>query len=219
MKRLFGVSGVFVVVLSALSLAACTSADTAGTADKGAGKEESSGFFDLIKPAPKITVPSGTPLHIVLQQGVGTDASNPGSQFTAVLADPVVIDGKTILDKGAAIEGRVVDVKKAGRVKGRATLSLQLTSVEHGGKPVSIETKTFVGVAKDNKKRDAAIIGGGAGVGAVIGAIAGGGKGAATGAAVGGAGGTGAVLATRGDDLHYPPESRLNFVLAKPVEL
>ena len=63
------------------------------------------------------------------------------------------------------------------------------------------------------------MIGGGAGVGAVIGAIAGGGKGAATGAAIGGGGGTGAVLATRGDDLHYPPESRLKFVLSKEVEL
>jgi len=210
MKRLFGVA------IVALSLAACT---TANTADKEAGTEESTGFFGLNKPAPKMTVPSGTPLHIVLQQGVGTDASTPGSEFTAVLADPVVIGGKTVLDKGAAVSGRVVDVKKAGRVKGRATLSLRLTSVERDGKPVEIETRTFVGVAKDNKKRDAAMIGGGAGVGAVIGAIAGGGKGAATGAAIGGAGGTGAVLATRGDDLHYPPESRLNFVLAKPVEL
>ena len=213
MKRLFGVA------LVALSLAACTSANTAEKEAEAGKKEESSGFFGLNKPAPKITVPSGTPLHIVLQQGVGTDASTPGSPFSAVLAEPVVVEGKTVLDKGAAVSGRVVDVKKAGRVKGRATLSLQLTSVEHGGTPVSIETKTFVGVAKDNKKRDAAMIGGGAGVGAVIGAIAGGGKGAATGAAIGGAGGTGAVLATRGDDLHYPPESRLNFVLARPVEL
>jgi hypothetical protein len=214
MKRLFGLA------LVTLTLAACT---TAKTADKETGKEtgkdDPSGFFGLNKPAPKVTVPSGTPLHIVLQQGVGTDASTPGVQFTAVLADPVVIDGKTVLDKGAAVSGRVIDVKKAGRVKGRATLSLKLTSVEHDGKPVSIETKTFVGVAGDNKKRDAAIIGGGAGVGAAIGAIAGGGKGAATGAAIGGVGGTGAVLTTRGDDLHYPPESRLNFVLAKPVEL
>jgi hypothetical protein len=210
MIRLFGIA------IVALSLAACTTADTA---DKETARDESSGFFGLNKPAPKTTVPSGTPVRIVLQQGVGTDTSAPGSQFAGVLADPIVIDGRTVLDKGTAVSGRVVDVKKAGRVKGRATLSLKLTSVEHDGKPVEIETKTFVGVAKDNKKRDAAIIGGGAGVGAVIGAIAGGGKGAATGAAIGGAGGTGTVLATRGDDLHYPPESRLNFVLSKPVEL
>ena len=187
---------------------------------QGSGHGGIPGFFDLIKPAPKITVPSGTPLRVVLQQGVGTDASTPGSQFTAVLADPLVIDGKTVLDKGAAVAGRVVDVKKAGRVQGTRDLEPRSDARSNmTERPSPIETQTFVGVAKDNKKRDAAIIGGGAGVGAVIGAIAGGGKGAATGAAVGGAGGTGAVLATRGDDLHYPPESRLNFVLSKPVEL
>jgi hypothetical protein len=204
-------AGIVLIALT-FSLAACTSAKTADN-------EESSGFFGLNKPEPKITVPAGTALRVVLHQGVGTDTSAPGSEFSGVLAAPVVVDGKTVLKEGAAVSGKVVDVKKAGRVKGRAQLSLSLTSVERDGKTVDIETKTFVGVAKDNKKRDAAIIGGGAGVGAVIGAIAGGGKGAATGAAVGGAGGTGAVLATRGDDLHYPPESRLNFVLSKPVNL
>ena len=199
------------ILIFALSLTACSSANTADN--------EESGFFNSIKPEPRITVPSGTSLRVVLQQGLGTDTSTPGSEFSAVLAAPLVIDGKTVLAQGAAVSGRVVDVKKAGRVKGRATLTLALSSVEHNGKTVPIETQTFVGVAKDNKKRDAAIIGGGAGVGAVIGAIAGGGKGAATGAAIGGAGGTGTVLATRGDDLHYPPESRLSFVLSKAVDL
>jgi len=208
MNRLFSVA----LIALSLSFAAC------GTADADKEDESSSGFLGL-KRDPKVTVPEGTPIHIVLQQGVGTDASSPGSQFAAVLADPVVIDGKTVLEKGSSVSGRVVDVKKAGRVKGRATLSLALTSVVRDGKSIPIETRTYVGVAKDNKKRDAAIIGGGAGVGAVIGAIAGGGKGAATGAAIGGGAGTGTVLATRGDDLHYPPESRLNFVLSKPVEL
>jgi hypothetical protein len=212
MKRLLGVT----LIALTLAFTACTSANTAD-------KEEVSDLLGLKPdpkiPDPKITVPSGTPLRVVLQQGVGTDASAPGSQFAAVLADPIVVDGKTVLEKGSAVSGRVVDVKKSGRVKGRATLSLALTSVLHEGKYVAIETQTYVGVAKDNKKRDAAMIGGGAGVGAVIGAIAGGGKGAATGAAIGGGGGTGAVLATRGDDLHYPPESRLKFVLSKEVEL
>jgi hypothetical protein len=214
MNRLVGT----IVFASTLSFAACTTANTA--TDQADRNEQSSGVLGQVQPAaPKITLPSGTSLSVVLQQGVGTDSSSPGAMFSAVLADSVLIDGKTVLEKGSPVAGRVVDVQKAGRVKGKATLSLALTSVEHEGKPVQIETRTYVGVAKDNKKRDVAMIGGGAGIGAAIGAIAGGGKGAATGAAIGGAGGTGAVLATRGDDLHYPPESRLNFVLSKPVDL
>ena len=95
MKRLLGVG----IISIALSLAGCTSADNAGK--DNSDKEESSGFWGLNKPDPKITVPSGTSLRVVLQQGLGTDTSTPGAEFTGVLAAPIVIDGKTVLPEGA----------------------------------------------------------------------------------------------------------------------
>jgi hypothetical protein len=212
MKRIFGV----IWIVMALCLSACGSV----TADKDEATDEKAKAA-VAKPAPppRIIIPEGTPLHIVLKEGVSASKSEPGTEFSASLAEPVVVNGKTVLQQGSRVVGRVVDSKESGRVKGRATLSLALTSITHNGKSVPIETQTYVGVAESTKKRDAGVIGGAAGVGAVIGAIAGGGKGAATGAAIGGAGGTGAVLATRGEDVHYPPETRLNFVLSKVAEL
>jgi len=214
MKRIFGVIW---IVMALFCLSGCGSA----TADKT--EEEARKAATVAKPEPapppKVTIPAGTSLHVRLEEGVSASKSEPGTQFNASLAEPVVVNGKTLLPQGAHVVGRVVDAKESGRVKGRATLSLVLTSVVHNGKSVPIETQTYVGVAKSTKKRDAGVIGGTAGVGAVIGAIAGGGKGAATGAAIGGAGGTGAVLATRGEDVHYPPETRLSFVLSKVAEL
>jgi hypothetical protein len=82
---------------------------------------------------------------------------------------------------------------------------------------VVTEPKTFV--AKSTRKKDAAVIAGGAAAGALIGAIAGGGKGAAIGAGVGGGSGTGYVLATKGDAVAYGSETRFRFVLAEPVDL
>jgi hypothetical protein len=193
MKRLFGLT----LIVCALGLVACA---TGNITDR----EE---------------IPAGTSLPVVLQRAVGTGSSDPGAEFSALLADPVVIGGRTVLEKGTPVVGSVVNVERAGRVKGRATLTLALTSVVRDGKTIPIHTRTYVGVAKSSRKRDVAVIGGAAEVGAVIGAIAGGGKDAAAGAAIGGAGGTGTVLATRGDDLHYPPESRLYFVLSKAVGL
>jgi hypothetical protein len=76
-----------------------------------------------------------------------------------------------------------------------------------------------VAQAEPTKARDAGIVAGGAGVGAVIGAIAGGKKGAGIGAIVGGGGGTGVVLATKGNEIHYGPETHLNFTLTNSVEL
>lgn len=209
MKRLFGV----IWIVAALSLCGCGSA----TADKS--EETAKAVADKPAPPPKIIVPAGTALRVRLNEGVSASKSEPGTEFSASLSDPVVVNGKTVLPQGAKVIGRVIDAKESGRVKGRASLSLVLTSVVHNGKSVPVETQTYVGVAKSTKKRDAGVIGGAAGVGAVIGAIAGGGKGAATGAAIGGAGGTGAVLATRGEDVHYPPETRLTFVLSRVAEL
>jgi hypothetical protein len=211
MKRLFGVIWVVVV----LGLSACGSA----TADKNEELVKAKEAAAKPVPPPKITIPAGTSLHIALKEGVSASKSEPGTEFSASLTEPVVVNGKTVLSQGSSVVGRVVDANESGRVKGRASLSLVLTSVDHNGKSVPVETQTYVGVAKSTKKRDAGVIGGAAGVGAVIGAIAGGGKGAATGAAIGGAGGTGAVLATRGEDVHYPPETRLTFVLSKVAEL
>jgi hypothetical protein len=192
-----------------------------GCASATADKEDGATTNGALKPRPVagVTLPAGTALRILLADGVGTDSSAPGSQFAATLAEPVVVEGKTVLKKGASVTGRVVDVQQPGRVKGRASMSLVLVAVNHDGKSVPVATQTYVGVAKSNKKRDAGIIAGSAGVGAVVGAITGGGKGAATGAAIGGGGGTGVVLATRGDDLHYPPETRLTFVLSKAADL
>jgi hypothetical protein len=97
---------------------------------------------------------------------------------------------------------------------------LTLTQVvRKDGKTVNVSTKPYTAVAAATKKRDAAIIGGGAGLGAAIGALAGGGKGALVGAAVGGGAGTGTVLATKGKEIHYAPETRLQFTLASPVEI
>jgi hypothetical protein len=208
------------LMVAVLSISACGSASAdKEEADAAAAAAAAAKPAPKPAPKPKIRIPAGTELRIVLKDGVSASDSQPGSEFSASLAEPVIVDGKTLLQKGSPVVGRVVDAKESGRVEGRASLSLVLTSVVHNGKSVPVETQTYVGVAKSTKKRDVGIIGGAAGVGAAVGAIAGGGKGAATGAAIGGAGGTGAVLATRGEDVHYPPETRLNFVLSEVAEL
>jgi hypothetical protein len=205
-----------VIWIALLAMAVSVSACGSASADKD---ETEAKVAAKPAPPPRIKVPAGTELAVRLVDGVSASKSEPGTEFDASLAEAVVIGGKTVLPQGSQVTGRVVDAKESGRVKGRASLSLVLTSVVRNGKSVPLETQTYTGVAKSTKKRDVGIIGGAAGVGAAIGAIAGGGKGAATGAAIGGAGGTGAVLATRGEDVHYPPETRLNFVLSKTLEL
>jgi len=164
-------------------------------------------------------IPAGTPIRVTLIDGVSSRKSKSGDMFRATLAEPVVVDGTRVLEKGVKVQGRVLDAEQSGRVKGRAKISLTLMSVMDGEKQHPISTKPFSVEAQSTKKRDAGIIGGAAGIGAAIGAIAGGGKGAAEGALIGGGAGTGTVLLTRGKEVEYGPETRLKFTLEKSVSL
>jgi hypothetical protein len=165
------------------------------------------------------TIPSGTVLRISLQDSLDTNQSSANDRFMASLSEPVLLNGTTVLPKGTLVYGRVIDVQGAGKVKGRASIRLELTQLVHGNKTFTIATNPFSAEAASTQGRDAGVIAGGAGLGAVIGAIAGGKKGAGIGAIGGGGAGTGVVLATKGKEIHYGPETGLNFTLAHSVTL
>jgi hypothetical protein len=173
------------------------------------------------RPAPPrmFEVPQGTELTVVLINPISTATNKAGDNFTASLAEPIVVGGQTVAAKGALVNGRVVDAEGSGRVSGKANIRLVLTSIAAAGKTHPIVTTPFVAEAEATKKRDGGIIGGAAGIGAAIGAIAGGKGGAAKGAIIGGAAGTGTVLATKGKEVEFDSESRLKFTLEKSVSL
>jgi len=165
-----------------------------------------------------ISLPAGTPLRVRTTTTLSTKTHEAGQTFAASLEEPLIQGGKIIAPKGAEVEGKIVDADKGGRVKGRAELAVQLTSLRTAdGHAVHISTTTVTQEARGTKGKDAAKIGIGSGVGAAIGAIAGGGKGAAIGAAAGAGAGTGVVLATHGDAAVIPAETVLPFELHSPV--
>ena len=174
-------------------------------------------------PKPKeptiVTIPSGTSLHIRLQDPLDSAVNKSGDVFQAILDQSVEVNGKVIAARGSALQGKLSNVAQSGRVEGRATMSLQLTSITLAGQTYPIQTEILSFEAESTKKKDATKVGVGAGVGAVIGAIAGGGKGAAIGAAVGGGAGTAAVVATRGKELRYDAEHKFSFALSRDVNI
>jgi len=180
-------------LLLSMGVPACT---TATTSDRDASKQ----------PA-KLTVPSGTYISVELQDGISTEESSSGDPFTGTVSKDVIVDGLTAFKKGSVVHGLVLDAQEPGREKGRAQLRLVLTSVEHNGKNVPIQTQMYVGIGHHIHKRDAAVIGGETGIGA------------SDGASTGGDAVPGTALVTKGKQLQYPPETRLLFTLASPVEI
>ncbi len=176
------------------------------------------------KPAPRIprtvTVPAGTLISVRLDETLSSERNQSGDSFRAVLDQPLAVDGMVVAERGARVMGRIIDSDRAGRVKGVALLTLELTQLSTSdGQKVKIQTETFNKHGDTSKKADAVKIGAAAAIGAAIGAIAGGGKGAAIGAGAGGAAGTGGVMATRGKDAEVPVETKLSFRLRDAISL
>lgn len=165
------------------------------------------GLLDRIfsKPRPKLTVPAGTALSLDLETLLNSASARPGDTFTARTTESLLVEGKAAVPSGTQLIGHVSHVAAAGKVKGRAEITLELDRLMMpDGEEVSVEADPYRRVARSTVKKDAAIIGGGAGAGALVGAVVGGKKGAGIGAAVGGGAGTGTVLATKGEEVVLP---------------
>jgi hypothetical protein len=127
--------------------------------------------------------------------------------------EPVMLNGETVIPRGADVVVKLVDSKESGKLTGRAELTLDLMSVRVDGHMVDINTQSVSRESDSRGQRTAKVAGGTAAVGAIIGAIAGGGKGAVIGAGAGGAAGAGAEEVTKGQRVKVPSETRLTFVL------
>jgi len=171
-------------------------------------------------PAPSVTLQTGMTLPVRLGQSLSSEHNQAGDTFTATLDAPLAAGGFVIAEKGARVEGRVVEAQKSG-VKTRATLVLELTKLNTSdGQHVDIKTETLRKQAETMATGDqVGIVAAAAGIGAIIGALAGGGKGAAIGAGAGGAAGGGGVAATRNKAVSLPTETKVSFRLSGPVTL
>ena len=101
----------------------------------------------------RVVVPAGTTLTVRLGQPLGSKISSPGQSFTATLADPVEVEGKTVIASGAEAGGTVTDAKPLGKFKGGAVLQIRLNTIKVNGSEQAIETSAVTQAQKGKGKR------------------------------------------------------------------
>ena len=159
----------------------------------------------------ELRIPQGVSLRVRLDHPVDTRSNNAGDAFTATLDRAVVLKGEALIPAGTHFRGHLTTAAASGRMQGRPVLGLTLDSFHLQGREVRIRTNSVERVGPRHKKRNAVLIGGGAGLGAAIGAIAGGGKGAAIGALAGAGAGTAGAAATGKEQLTLGAETPFVF--------
>jgi len=207
------------LIVSLIAPIGCGNSNTSETpADNGSAtaSNKKPGLMERMVSKPAV-VPAGTILTVRLGNSLSTKSSRAGDTFTGTIAEPVSVDGKTVIPDGAEATGSVTDSQGMGHFKGGALLRIVLTSVTVKGQSIPVETSANSHSEKGKGKRSAVVIGGGAGLGALVGALAGGGKGAAIGAAAGAGAGTAGAAFTGNKEIVLPAESAVSFKLLQPI--
>jgi len=210
-------------ILPVLLLAGCSRTKTPWpTAEVGAGTNPATESAPAGGSAPRGSagvIPSGTPLHVRVDEAIDTRRNRAGDQFSATLSEPIEVDGRTMVPEGTEFSGHVTTAAASGRLKGRAFIGLRLDSFRLNGREYPVQTSSVERVSASHKKRNALLIGGGAGLGAAIGALAGGGKGALIGAGAGAGAGTAGAAATGRRQVGIGAETPLRFTLRSSVDM
>lgn len=170
-------------------------------------------------PPAVIELPAGTRIRVRLDQDLSSKTSQAGDSFSGTVADPVAVNGTTVIPQGARADGTVVDAKSLGHFKGGALLAIKLDRVHTRWGSYPVDTGTIDRAEKGKGKRSAGMIGGGAGLGALIGGLAGGGKGAVIGALAGGGAGTAGSAFTGNKQIVLPAETLITFRLQRSVHI
>lgn len=191
-------------------------------------------------PAQVVTLPPGTKIPLALKHAITTKTAHDGDAVYAQTAFPIVVNDRVIIPAGSYVQGSISNVKRPGRVKGRAEILVHFNTLifpngytlllpgavdnvpglDNGKMKQNDKEGTIQG--DSSKGKDAQTIAKDAGYGGLAGIGVGAAKGApieggALGGAAGGLVGVATVLFTRGPELRLEAGSTVETVLERPI--
>ena len=136
----------FHVAVPADSLRPPSLSETIGVSSSGrtAGVGASASFPATPVRAPEqVTLPYDTVLAVRMKESLSSDLNHRGDTFLATLASPVMVDDRVVIPAEAAIQGKIVDVRNAGRFNGRSALVITLTSLGYNGRSYELRSSQY----------------------------------------------------------------------------
>ncbi|MGO9127280.1 MAG: hypothetical protein ACLP6G_20620 [Terriglobales bacterium] len=181
----------------------------------------------------QLVIPAGTKVPVALKHAISTHGTRAGDAVYAETTFPVVANNRVLIPAGTYVQGRITQIQRGGRIKGRAQVLMHFTTLIYPSGytvilPGAVENapgadKTGVKDQEGTLGKDSqtgskvGTVATTAGTGAMIGGLSQGGKGALIGAGVGGAVGTAIAMLTRGDDVKLDAGSTLELVVQRDI--
>jgi hypothetical protein len=72
-----------------------------------------------------LALPEGTPVYMKLETPISTRTNKVGDRFAGRVTQPVVLNAKTVIPVGTALEGKVIRVDEMRRIRGTPVIELR----------------------------------------------------------------------------------------------
>jgi hypothetical protein len=214
--------GVIIFLLAAVTSVAAQPSSTSASSDSDQTNVK------------QMTVPAGTQVLLQLKSPIDTKSARVGDGVYCQTSFPVTQDNVAVIPAGTYVKGQIAEVRRAGRVKGRAEILFHFNTMifpngytvdlpgtlenEPGAQNHTVADKEGTVKANGQKGKDAGTVAKAGATGAVIGTVASGSaKGAGIGGLAGAAIGLGQVLLTRGQDVRIDQGTSLEMVLQRSL--
>jgi type IV secretion system protein VirB10 len=183
----------------------------------------------------EITIPAGTKIPVALKNAISTKGNHQGDPVYAETTFPVVIEDRIVIPAGTYVQGRIMEIRPAGRVKNRAEVMMHFTTLIYPSGytvilPGSLENSPGVDKSKvkdkegtiqadsDKASKAETVAVPAAEGGALAGGLASGTRGGtAIGAGIGAAAGIGIAMLSHGNEVKMAPGTTLEVVLQRDV--
>jgi hypothetical protein len=176
------------------------------------------------QPPPPVTILENTLIRVQTVDALNSKRSKHGTPVLLIVNEDVVVGDVPAIPRGATVHGVVMKSKKSGRLTGSPELTLELVSLDLGGRSYPLYTYPFkaTGMSKTKPTETKAIRG--AAVGAIAGSVVFGvsAKGLETTAVAAGLGaglGTAVSALSPGPEMRIPSEAEVDFYLAAPITI
>src|SRR5258707_2954223 len=77
----------------------------------------------------RITVPAGTRVGVVLQNGISARSAKPGDSVYLQTSFPIAQTNRVVIPVGAYLRGELLESKRPGRIKGRGDFRMRLDTL------------------------------------------------------------------------------------------
>jgi hypothetical protein len=168
-----------------------------------------------------------------LKHAISTKGAREGDPIYAETTFPVVLNDRVLIPANTYVQGRISNIKRPGRIKGRAEVLIHFTTMIYpsgytvllpgaidnlpGAENTNMKGEEGTIQQSGSKAKDVGTVASTASTGAVIGGLSQGGKGALVGAAAGGVVGTAIALLTRGNDVRLESGTTLEMVIQRSI--